>query len=333
MVPRRGFRCMFMLFAVLSSWAVAASGQKPAFVIGEKLSGSVGFYDADGTRLSGAKVGSHPHEVVLSPDKRTLYVADNGVVWMTETSMGENTVSIVDIPSRKTVGKINLEEFHRPHGITFDTLLDRLLVTTENPSWLLSIDPSTRRIAHRYNVGGKAPHIVKVDPKAGLAFVTNTDTGTLAFIDLKSGAQKVVPCGERPQGQAVSSDAKMLYVANSGGASISVFDVNRQERVGTIPTRKAPVRLVVTPDGKGLLYAAQEGRSVGFIDLKTRKEIGTVPLSGRPVSMSLSLDGNLAYSSIQEQDKVYVLSVPRRTIVKTFETHKGTGPDPVVPLY
>src|SRR3954453_10078246 len=124
-----------------------------------------------------------------------------------------------------------------------------------------------------------------------------------------------------------------LYVANSGGASISLFDVNRQERVGTIPTGKAPVRLVVTPDGKTLLYAAQEGRSAGFIDLKTRKEIGTVPLSGRPVSMSLSLDGNLAYSPIQEQDKIYVLSVPRRTIVRIFEIPKGTGPDPVVPLY
>jgi hypothetical protein len=104
MVPRRGFVCMFMLIAVLSSWAAVASGQKPAFVIGEKLSGSVGFYSADGKRLSGAKQGSHPHESVLSPDKRTLYVADNGVLWMTEASMGENTVSIVDIPSRKTVG-------------------------------------------------------------------------------------------------------------------------------------------------------------------------------------------------------------------------------------
>src|SRR4051794_7040407 len=67
MVPRRGFRGMVMFFAVLSSWAAAASGQKPAFVIGEKLAGSVGFYDADGKRLSGAKVGLHPHEIVLSP--------------------------------------------------------------------------------------------------------------------------------------------------------------------------------------------------------------------------------------------------------------------------
>jgi DNA-binding beta-propeller fold protein YncE len=87
MVPRHGFRCMFMLFAVLSSWAAAASENKPAFVIGEKLSDSVGFYDVDGKRLSGAKVGWHPHEVVFSPDKRTLYVADDGVVWITENSI------------------------------------------------------------------------------------------------------------------------------------------------------------------------------------------------------------------------------------------------------
>jgi YVTN family beta-propeller protein len=278
-------------------------------------------------------VGSHPHEIVLSPDKQTLYVADNGVVWMTETTTGENTVSVVDILTRKTVGKIELEQFYRPHGITFDAPLGRLLVTTENPSWLLSIDPLTRKVVQKYEVGGKAPHIVKVRSQAPIAFVTNTDTGTLAFINLQSGARKVISCGERPQGQALSPDGKALYVANSGGASISVFDVDRQERIATIPTAKAPVRLVVTPDGKTLIYAAQEGRSVGFLDIKTRKEIGTVALSGRPVSMSLSLDGSLAYSSIQEQDKIYVLSVPRRATVKVIDTPKGTGPDPVVPLY
>ena len=92
------------------------------------------------------------------------------------------------------------------------------------------------------------------------------------------------------------------------------------------------MRLAVTPDGKTLLYAAQEGRSVGFIDLATKKEVQQIPLAGRPVSISLSLDGNWAYSSVQEEDKIYVLSVPERKIVRVFETPKGTGPDPVVPL-
>src|SRR4051812_26436407 len=192
MALRRGFTSKLCWFSLLSAWEAIASGQKPAFVIGEKLAGSIGFYDAEGHRIGGAKVGSHPHEVVLSPDERTLYVADNGVVWMTETSTGENTVSVVDIPSRKTVGKVELKQFHRPHGIAFDAPLGRLLVTTENPSALLSIDPLTRKIVQNYDVGGKAPHIVKIGSQPDVAFVTNTDTGTLAFIHLQTGARKVI---------------------------------------------------------------------------------------------------------------------------------------------
>src|SRR4051812_20401372 len=106
MTCTRSFISKALLFSFLGPWAATALAEKAAFVIGEKVAGSVGFYDTDGHRLSGAKVGSHPHEIVLSPDKQTLYVADNGVLWMTETGTGENTVSAVDIASRKTVATI-----------------------------------------------------------------------------------------------------------------------------------------------------------------------------------------------------------------------------------
>jgi DNA-binding beta-propeller fold protein YncE len=76
-------------------------GQQPAFVVGEKVAGSVGFYDAQFKRLRSVKVGVHPHEMWLSADKRTLYVADNGVLWMTETGRGENTISVIDVPSQR----------------------------------------------------------------------------------------------------------------------------------------------------------------------------------------------------------------------------------------
>jgi DNA-binding beta-propeller fold protein YncE len=319
------------LFCLTSSLALAFEN-RAAFVVGEKVAGSIGFYDADGHRLGGTKVGSHPHEVVLSADQRTLYVADNGVLWMTETGSGENTVSIVDIASRKRVGTIDLGEYHRPHGIALDPQSGRLLVTTEKPSWLLSIDSVSRRILRRYDVQGKAPHIVQLGPAGHWAYVSNTDTGTLAAVDLHSGEVKLIPSGERPQGEAFSPDRQTLFVANSGGASISIFDTEKKRPLGSLATGQAPVRLAVTPDGKTLLYAAQEGRSVGFIDLATKKEVQQIPLAGRPVSISLSLDGNWAYSSVQEEDKIYVLSVPERKIVRVFETPKGTGPDPVVPL-
>ncbi len=320
-------------FALLMNCSLAnAFGQKAAFVIGEKVAGSIGFYDADGKRLGGAKVGSHPHEVVLSPDKRTLYVADNGVLWMTETGPGENTVSIVDVGSRKKVGVIDLGEYRRPHGITFDALSGRLLVTTEKPSSLLSIDPVSRKIVRKYEVQGQAPHIVLLTPPADWAYVSNTDTGTLAAVNLASGEVKLMPSGERPQGQALSPDHRTIFVANSGGASISIFDAEKKRKIGSIPTGRAPVRLAVLPDGKTVVCALQEGRSVAFVDVAAGKETQQIPLGGRPVSISLSPDGRLVYSSVQEEDKIYVISAPERKIVRVFETPKGTGPDPVIPL-
>lgn len=314
-------------------FAISASGQTAAFVVGEKASGSIGFYDAEFHRIGDTKVGTHPHEIVLTPDKRTLYVADNGVMWMTETGPGDNTVSIVDIPAMKRTATIDLGQFRRPHGIAYDASTNRVYVTTEKPSKLLVLDPKTLKLIRTYDVKGQAPHIVKLDHKREWAYVSNTDTGTLSAIRLSSGEVISMPAGERPQGQAMSPDGKTIFVANSGGNTISIFDLEQKKNVGQIVTSgKAPVRLVVSNDGKTLIYALQEGRTVGFADIATRKELAEIPVGGRPVSMSLSLDGKLAYCSVQEEDEINIISVADRKVIRVVHTPKGTGPDPVVPL-
>ena len=48
--------------------------QKPTLAVVEKVAGAVGFYTDDGKRVGGAQVGKHPHEVVVSPDRKQLYV-------------------------------------------------------------------------------------------------------------------------------------------------------------------------------------------------------------------------------------------------------------------
>jgi DNA-binding beta-propeller fold protein YncE len=89
----------------------------------------------------------------------------------------------------------------------------------------------------------------------------------------------------------------------------------------------------VTPDGKTLVYALQEVNAVGFADVASRREIAEVPAGGPTMSMSLSPDGSLAYTGVQEQDRVVVISVADRRVVKSFPTPKGAGPDPVLALH
>jgi hypothetical protein len=89
---------------------------------------------------------------------------------------------------------------------------------------------------------------------------------------------------------------------------------------------------VITPDQKTLVYNLQPGNGVGFADIATRKELTRIDLTGNPLSLTMSADGKFAYAGVQDQDKVFVISVPDRKIVKTFQTPKEAGPDPILPL-
>ncbi len=302
------------------------------FAAVQKLSGTVGFYDESGKHLGDAKVGLHPHEAALSPDGKTLYASDNGVVWMTETGDGENTVSIVDVASHKRTGVIDLGSFHRPHGITVVPQTGKLLVTTEHPNALLLVDPKAKKVLRSWDVQGAAPHMVVLSGNGEWAFTSDSNSGELSVINLNTNAVRVMSAGKRPQGQAFSPDGKTLYVTIADEASIAIFDLATMAFSGRVATGKTPVRVAVTPDGKTLVYALQEANAVGFADLATRRQVAEVPCGGPTMSMSLSRDGKFAYTGIQEQDKIVEISVAAHKVTRTFTAPKGSGPDPVIIL-
>src|SRR5579884_511587 len=314
--------------------ALAAGAPAPhEFVIGEKLSGSVGFYDANGVRTADVRVGRHPHEMALSPDRRTVYVSDNGVVWMTEEGPGDNTVSIIDIASHRRTGVINLGSYRRPHGITVDRRTGHIFVTTERPSALVELDPVSRKVVRAYDVKGKAPHIVVLGPGSEFAYTSNDNSGTISAIRLATGDVKVIPAGKRPQGQALSPDGKFDFITLEDDNTIAILDTAKNEIVGRIGTGRSPNRVAVTPDGKLLVYSMQLAGAVGFADIAARKQIAQVPVGGQTMSIALSPDAQLAYTGIQEHDQIAVVSVRDRKLVRTFKTAPGSGPDAIIPLW
>ncbi len=325
---------MRLLFvASVGLWmALAASAQTAAFAIVEKKAGAVGFYSSDGKRLSGTKVGEHPHEIVFSPDRKLAYVSDNGILWMQYAGEGGNTISIIDLAAQKKIGVIDLGKNRRPHGMDVDPKTGHIVVTTENPDGLLLVDPVARKVIRRYDVHGEDPHMVLLDPAGEWAYVSNTSTNALAAIRLSDGLVKLIPTDARPQGAVFSHDGKTIYLTNSDGNSISIIDAQKKERVGTIATGKGPGRVSLTPDGKTLVYNLQPGQGIGFADVATRKQIKEISLGGNPLSMTLSRNAQLAYLGLQDSDKVVVVSVPDRKILRTFDTPKEAGPDPVLPL-
>jgi YVTN family beta-propeller protein len=330
MTPYHAPFTRFLTIALL--FAAQLCGQS-ALAIVEKKAGKVGFYTVEGRRTGEVQVGNYPHEMAFSPDRRLLYVTDNGMLWMTDKGPGGNTISIIDVRSRRKVDTVDLGDFRRPHGIAALPSTGEIVVTIENPYGLLRVDPVARKVVRTYDVGGDSPHMVALGPGGRTAWVSDSGSGAVAVINLASGAlEAVIPTGKNTQGSALSADGKRVFLTNMDTNSISIIDAETHRVEGEIQTGTGPARVLFTPDGKNLVYNLQTGEGMGIADIATRKEIARIALPGQPLSVSLSRDGRTAFLGLQDSDKVAIVSVPQRKIIRVFDTPKGAGPDTVEPL-
>lgn len=315
------------IWLVLVPLALAAQD----IAVVEKKAGMVAFYNAAGQRTAEVKVGSHPHELLFSADRKTLYVSDNGMLWMTDKGEGWNSISIIDVSGRKKAGVIDLGNYRRPHGLDLDRATGRLISTIENPYGLLLIDPAARKVVRKYDVQGTSPHMAIYGPGRRTAWVSNSGTGTVAIVDLATGAVKLLPVGKNPQGAVMTRDEKWIYLTVSEENHIAIIDTAKQQVVAKIPTGGSPARLALTPDEKMIVYNWQQD-GVAFADIAARKEIASARLPGRPLSLHLSRDGKRAYLGIQDSDKIAVVDVAQRKVTRLIDTPKGHGPDTIVEL-
>jgi YVTN family beta-propeller protein len=312
---------------------IPAQAADPVLVVVEKKASQVGFYTAAGERVGGVAVGETPHEMVLDPDGRHLYVSDNGILWMSYKGPGGNTISIVDIKERKKVGVISTGKFHRPHGMSLDPRTHRMIVTSENPDRIVLVDLDARKVIKDFDNGGEAPHIVTFGPKGEWAYASNTRSDTLGAVNVVTGETKVIPIGVYPQGSVLSHDGKRLYVTCSQDATIHIIDTATQKNLGKIKADLGVNRIAITPDRKTLVYSiGTDNQMVGFADIATRKQTGTVKLGGPPLSISLSQDGKYAFAGVQDNDEIEVVSVADRKVVQVIKTPEGAGPDPVMAI-
>ena len=75
----------------------------------------------------------------------------------------------------------------------------------------------------------------------------------------------------------------------------------------------------VTDDGDGVGHVMPEGAV-------------QVKLTGPPVSLTFSADNRYAFSSVQSQDKIFVIPLATRKIENVIAAPAGSGPDPYLPL-
>lgn len=242
--------------------------------------------DARTRKLEGSvKTGRQPFGIALSPDKKTVFVANVGMYEypLIEGATPANYDSI--LISRHPYGDGTREaiegavvEGRKIPGVGSPLHEDAMCV--------FAIDLATLRVIRKYKtgyqvgeiiedaevVGGASPNSIAVGKR--FAYVSNATNDIISVIDYKQEKivrQIPVVIDERlkkyrgaiPFGVCLSKDESTLYVALLAANAVAVIDVESGTTRGLIPTGWGPSRVLLSPDEKDLYIISCRGLGAG----------------------------------------------------------------------
>ncbi|MBA7530121.1 hypothetical protein ES705_22324 [subsurface metagenome] len=130
-----------------------------------------------------------------------------------------------------------------------------------------SPDPCDDIIAN-VNTGSRSRDVA-INPEAGLAYVTNSGSGTVSVIALNLENPKIIETitvGETPLKIDINPQGTLAYVTNFTSHTVSVIDLQTNSVVETIYVGVNPYGVVVSPDGK-VYVSNYTSENVSVIDV------------------------------------------------------------------
>jgi len=267
---------------------------------------------ADSIVLAMREKGKHgtryPAGIGLSPDGRTLYVAENLA----------DSVAVVDIASRRVVQTLATERY--PYGVVVGP--NGTVYASAWGGWTVSVfgvyENGTLREGIRVRVG-RHPSALALNPSGSRLFVASGSTDKISVLEtmthkeiatLSDASPAGTGEGSTPNALAVSADGTRLFVAEADNNAIGVFDLsaytsNSQAATGNntltgrIPVGWYPSAVMV--DGADLLVVNGKGR-------------GTKPNVGNAQPLQLEPPQNPDYTLGQINGTLTIISAAKASV-------------------
>jgi len=238
--------------------SMQSGGQGPVLLVLNKEDATLAFVDpATGKVIGLVPTGEGPHEVVASPDGKLAFASNYG-----GTAPG-NTISMIDLTTRKEVRRIDTTPIRRPHGLAF--VDGKLYFTAELNRLIARYDPATDKVDWLLGTGQTTTHMLIVNKEQTRIVTANIGGNSIAVFERGANPnatwnETVVPVGRGPEGMDVSPDGKEIWAAHSQDGAVSVIDVATKKVVATLDLKtKRSNRLKFTPDGRIVLISDLDG--------------------------------------------------------------------------
>jgi len=218
------------------------------------------------------------------------------------------TITVIDTDKAEAIATIAVGK--RPRGLKLNRDGSRLYVAV---SGLPKCPPTTPDAEC-----AKFERDLRAD---GIAVI---DTASLKVL-------KLLKAGSDPEQFDLSSDGRLLFVANEDAAQTSVLDVASGDIKARIAVGKEPEGVSVSPNGRWVLVTSESDNTVSVIDARTFKVVRSVAVGHRPRDAAFTPDSRMAYVSGEFDASLYRMSVPDgASTVRLLELRKEARPMAVV---
>jgi YVTN family beta-propeller protein len=297
----------------------AQSAVKPLLLVLNKSDNTLAVIDPETLKTVGqVPTGVGPHEVAVSADGRTAYVANYG----DQRTIG-STLSIVDVATQKETKRLDLGELRRPHGIAEKN--GSIYFTSELKKCVARYNPKLGKVDWMAQTDQEATHMLVPSPDGRRLYTANIFSNTVSIVEISTGKTTVVKVGPKPEGLDISPDGKELWVGHNDDGGVSIIDTDSGTVSQTLAVCRMPIRLKFTPDGKRVLISDPQRGELYVYDAKARKEITHLPIGAAAVGILVSPDGKRAFVAAMGDNEVVIVDLASLKVSGTIQP--GGMPD------
>ncbi|HXH52053.1 MAG TPA: PQQ-dependent catabolism-associated beta-propeller protein [Sphingomicrobium sp.] len=279
---------------LLASALIAAPAAAETIFVSDEAASCVHAIDGASLKPLGCiEVGDRPRGLVVSSDRKRLYVAVSNA----------NRIAVIDTASRRVLRTFDSGSDPETFALTPDE--KKIYIGNEDSNLLTVIDIASGTVEREILVGGE-PEGTAVSPDGRLAVQASETSSMAHVVDTASGeilANLMVDT--RPRYVAFTPDGKRFWVTSEVRGTLTVFDSATLKSVGKVDFEAAnltdgviqPVGIRFTRDGRRAFVALGRGKLVAEVDPEKLTIRRTWPVGFRAWNLALSPDERRLYTA------------------------------------
>jgi len=313
--------------ATLGALGMSLAAQSPSkgrLLVLLRNASALAFVDpASGNVLGRVPVGRDPHEVTVTPDGATAFVASPGV-----------GISMIDVRAMKEIRRLDPGTASAPHDVLYAG--GKLYFTAEGYKSIGRYDPVANKFEWTLGIGQDGTHLLVLAKDGQTMWVPNRGSNSVSVIDNVAGGPPrykvtAIPVpGITPEGIDLSPDGRELWTATRGDGAVSIIDTNTRRVVQSFGLRLTDAnRLKFTPDGSKVLILDGGTGSLTVLDAKTRKVIKEMKVADRDTGdggVFVMPDGSRAYLGLRDDHSVVAIDLKTLEIANRWPMGADSGP-------